>query len=68
MVNYSKHETRETFPPLLVTHVLAQDGTHSNKYLLSVQNFVSGLIDNLLSINEYFFFVSCAVTVDKVPF
>ena len=46
----------------------ARWNTFKQIFALSAKYCVSGLMDNLLSINEHFFFVSCAVTIDKVPF
>ena len=48
--------------------MLALDKTHLNKFVLSAELCVSGLIDDLSNIAEYFFFVSSAVTIYNVPF
>ena len=42
--------------------------THLNNFALSPKICVSGLIDDLSSIDEYFFFVSSAVTIYNVLF
>ena len=65
----AKHE--KLFPPLSATHVLVRDRTHLNKIILfahSTKLCISGLIDDLSNIYEYFFFVSSAGTIYNVPF
>ena len=48
--------------------MLALDGTHLNKFAMSGKLCVFGLMDDLSNIDEYFFFVSSAVTIYNVPF
>ena len=55
------------FPPLSGTHMLALDRTHLNKFALTAKLCVSGSIDNLSNIDEYFFFVYSAVIIYNVP-
>ena len=56
------------FLPLSAKHMLALDRTHLNKLALTAKLCVSGLVDNLSNIDEYFFFVYSAVIIYNVPF
>ena len=60
-------------PHLSATHALALDGTHLKKFALKRKLCVSGLIDDLPNIDEYFssffsFFFSSVVKIYNVPF
>jgi len=67
MFSITKARDRRNFSRLCRRHVLALDGTYLNKFALSAKLCVSGLKDDLSNIDEYFFFVSSAVTT-YVPF
>ena len=56
------------FSRLCRLHMLALNGTHLNKFAMSGKLCVFGLMDDLSNIDEYFFFVSSAVTIYNVSF
>ena len=64
-------DVRNFSSALLTTHVIffkITQNTFEQIFALSAKICVSGLIDNLSSIDEYFFFVSSAVTIYDVLF